>query len=279
MLQDINSVQEQLYPNRKYVQEQESPIDQRSGTTGRGDTEALIQFWEMIGKGKSIAHTGQSMGYGWNQEKGAELVHSQNLAGETAKQVTEEFKLVQEMNPRCQKNTLSFVLSPTKEDGKELTNKKLDEVMELLADELDGFNKSIERLKQLTENVDNIKVEASTDNIQKLLHRHLEKEKWNMESIEQNTNTIRKAVIKAKVIPRTLFWLTIAVWTISLVTICYLGIRVSRLYSIREKSFESGRQEVITTLRGFFDENPGLLESYETWRLKGKETDSIQAKK
>ncbi|WP_349352576.1 DUF6730 family protein [Flagellimonas sp. MMG031] len=34
--------------------------------------------------------------------------------------------------------------------------KKLDEVMELLADELDGFNKSIDRLKQLTENVDNI---------------------------------------------------------------------------------------------------------------------------
>lgn len=157
--------------------------------------------------------------------------------------------------------------------------KKLDEVMELLADELDGFNKSIDRLKQLTENVDNIKVEASTDNIQKLLHRHLEKEKWNMESIDQNTDTIRKAVITAKVIPRTVFWLMIAVWTISLVTICYLGIKVSRLDSIREKSFESGRQEVITTLRGFFDENPGLMESYETWRLKGKETDSIQAKK
>lgn len=157
--------------------------------------------------------------------------------------------------------------------------KKLDEVMELLTDELDSFNKSIDRLKQLTENVDNIKVEASTDNIQKLIHRYLEKEKCNMESIDQNTNTIRKAVIKAKVIPRTLFWLTIAVWTISLVTICYLGIRVSRLDSIREKSFESGRQEVITTLRGFFDENPGLFESYETWRLKGKETDSIQAKK
>lgn len=149
----------------------------------------------------------------------------------------------------------------------------------MLADELDGFNKSIDRLKQLTENVDNIKIEASTDNIQKLLERHLTKQKWELESIEGNTNAIRKAVIKAKVIPRALFWLTIAVWTISLVTICYLGIRVSRLDSIREKSFESGRQEVITTLRRFFDENPGLLESYETWRLKGKETDSIQAKK
>lgn len=157
--------------------------------------------------------------------------------------------------------------------------KKLDEVMELLADELDGFNKAIDKLKQLTENVDNIKIEASTDNIQKLLERHLTKQKWELESIEGKTNAIRKAVIKAKVIPKTLFWLTIAVWTISVVTICYLGFKVSRLDAMREESFESGRQEVITTLRGFFDENPGLLESYETWRLKGKETDSIRAKK
>lgn len=128
MLQDIGPVQGQLYTDRKHVQKQESAIGQGSGTIGRGDTEAPLQFWEMIGKGKSIAHTGQSMGYGWNQEKGAEVVHSQNLAGETAKQVTEEFKLVQEMNPRCQKNTLSFVLSPTKEDGKDLSNKELGEL-------------------------------------------------------------------------------------------------------------------------------------------------------
>jgi hypothetical protein len=128
MLQDIGPVQEQLYPDRKYVQEQESAIGQGSRTLSRANSEASLQFWEMIGKGKSIAHTGQSMGYGWNQEKGAEVVHSQNLAGETAKQVTEEFKLVQEMNPRCQKNTLSFVLSPTKEDGKDLSNKELGEL-------------------------------------------------------------------------------------------------------------------------------------------------------
>ena len=35
----------------------------------------------MIGKGKSIAHTRASMAYGWNQEKDAEIVHVQYLAG------------------------------------------------------------------------------------------------------------------------------------------------------------------------------------------------------
>ena len=35
--------------------------------------------------------------------------------------------------------------------------KKLDEVMELLSDELDGFNKAMDRLERLTENVDKSK--------------------------------------------------------------------------------------------------------------------------
>ena len=90
----------------------------------------------MIGKGKSIAHTGASMEYGWNQEKEADVVFSQHVAGNDAKQITEEFKLVQEQNVRCQKNTLSFVLSPTREDGKNLTAEKLKEMTQRFIKEM-----------------------------------------------------------------------------------------------------------------------------------------------
>lgn len=82
----------------------------------------------MIGKGKSIAHTGESLEYGWNQGKDAEVVFSQHLAGNDSRQITEEFKLIQEQNKRCQKNTLSFVLSPTREDGQNLTKEQLKEM-------------------------------------------------------------------------------------------------------------------------------------------------------
>jgi hypothetical protein len=90
----------------------------------------------MIGKGKSIAHTGESMEYGWNQEKNAEVVFSQHLAGENPQQITEEFKLIQEQNIRCQKNTISFVLSPTLEDGKNLTKEKLNEMTQRFLKEM-----------------------------------------------------------------------------------------------------------------------------------------------
>jgi hypothetical protein len=85
----------------------------------------------MIGKGKAVAHTGVSIAYGWDQGKNAEVVLKEHLAGDTAKEVTEEFKMIQEQNTRCHKNTLSFILSPTVEDGQKLDRERLGRIAEL----------------------------------------------------------------------------------------------------------------------------------------------------
>ncbi|OYX26443.1 MAG: mobilization protein [Flavobacteriales bacterium 32-35-8] len=79
----------------------------------------------MIGKGKSISHTRASMSYGWNQEKDAEVVLKEFLHGDTPKEITKEFKMLQDQNHNCTKNTLSFVISPTIEDGKQLDKNEL----------------------------------------------------------------------------------------------------------------------------------------------------------
>jgi len=90
----------------------------------------------MIGKGKSIAHTKASIRYGWNQEKNAEVVFRQHLAGENPAEISAEFRFVQELNHNCQNNTLSFVLSPTIEDGKSLKPKDLKEICERFSKEM-----------------------------------------------------------------------------------------------------------------------------------------------
>ena len=82
----------------------------------------------MIGKGHSISRTRASIGYGWNQEKDAEVVLKKYLAGETPEEIAEEFKIIQSQNERCINNTFSFVVSPTIEDGKNLSLKDLEEI-------------------------------------------------------------------------------------------------------------------------------------------------------
>lgn len=94
----------------------------------------------MIGKGKSIAHTGASISYGWNQDKGSEIVHTQHLIGDNPQAITEEFRLIQQMNNRTKNNTLSFVLSPTIKDGKKLTNHKLGKLAKNFISEMNLKN-------------------------------------------------------------------------------------------------------------------------------------------
>lgn len=91
----------------------------------------------MIGKGQAIAHTRASMQYGWNQEKNAEIVYTQNLCGENPKEVTKEFQMIQQMNVRCEKSTLSFVLSPTIEDGRTLSWEDLEELTDTFMKEME----------------------------------------------------------------------------------------------------------------------------------------------
>lgn len=82
----------------------------------------------MIGKGQAISRTKASISYGWNQEKDAEVVFKQHLAGDNPQEIAEEFRIIQSENERCTKNTLSFVVSPTIEDGKKMTPKDLGKV-------------------------------------------------------------------------------------------------------------------------------------------------------
>ncbi|WP_445737283.1 relaxase/mobilization nuclease domain-containing protein [Mariniflexile sp.] len=82
----------------------------------------------MIGKGKSISHTKACMSYGWDQEKDAEIVLKEFLHGDTPAEITKEFKMLQDLNHNCTKNTLSFIISPTIEDGKRLKTKDLSEI-------------------------------------------------------------------------------------------------------------------------------------------------------
>jgi len=90
----------------------------------------------MIGMGKSISHTGASMGYGWNEEKEAEVIYREHLAGDNPKEITQEFKIIQTQNQRCKKNTMSFVLSPTIKDGRILKNKQLTEIIRRFVKEM-----------------------------------------------------------------------------------------------------------------------------------------------
>ena len=154
--------------------------------------------------------------------------------------------------------------------------KKMDEVMELLTDELDGFNKSIGRLEKLIQNTDKIKVTQDTSEIERLLQEHLNSEKTKTERLQETVQDIRSQISKTRMVPKVQLWIHYSIWFISLVIIGYLALQVSRIGEVQERAFTEGEQEVISNLKGYFDQNPAHYESYRKWV---KEKDSVPNQK
>jgi hypothetical protein len=154
--------------------------------------------------------------------------------------------------------------------------KKLDEVMELLNDELDGFNKAIGRLERLTQKTDNIKIMPDTSEIERLLREHLNSEKANTERLQESLQDISSQISKTRLISKTQIGFQYLIWFISLVIIGYLTFKVSRIDDVREPAFNEDEQEVISDLREYFDQYPQQYKSYQKWV---KEKDSVPNQK
>ena len=146
--------------------------------------------------------------------------------------------------------------------------KKLDEVMELLNDELDGFNKTVDRLERLMQNVENIKIKPDTSEFERLLREHLNSEKTKNLKLQESVHNIEVQISKARLVPKVQLWLQYSIWFISLVIIGYLGFKVSRIGNMKEKAFAKGEQEVISNLKGYFAQYPQYYESYQKWIKK-----------
>ncbi|TXN37834.1 hypothetical protein FVB32_05965 [Flagellimonas hymeniacidonis] len=154
--------------------------------------------------------------------------------------------------------------------------KKLDEIMELLTDELDGFDKSLVRLERLTQNTDNIKIKADTTEIESLLKEHLNSEKIKNTELHESFQNVTEQISKVRLVPKVQLWFQYSIWLISLVIIGYMVLQVARIGDFQEKAFAKGEQEVISNLKGYFDQYPEHYESYRKWI---KEKDSVPNQK
>jgi hypothetical protein len=154
--------------------------------------------------------------------------------------------------------------------------KKLDEVMELLTDELDGFNKALTKLQRLTKNVEDIKIIPDTSEIDGMLATHLKQEKERTAKLQEAVRSLETSLVKASVVSKFQKWLQYTISAVSLIIIGYLAFKVSRTNGVRKESFDKGRQEIIENLKGYFGEHPEHYEKYLQW---DKEKDSLPNKK
>ncbi|MCT4588822.1 MAG: relaxase/mobilization nuclease domain-containing protein [Carboxylicivirga sp.] len=74
----------------------------------------------MIGKAKSISHVANAINYARNKKDALEISRNR-VIGETGREIANEFRIFQNLNARCDRNSFSIVLSPTIPDGAKLS--------------------------------------------------------------------------------------------------------------------------------------------------------------
>lgn len=146
--------------------------------------------------------------------------------------------------------------------------KKMEAMMELLTDEIEGFNKSIRKLEGLSENFKNLKVKADTSNIKYYVNEFLRKQEQVIEINKEQVTEIKQGIKSARVTPNwlaTLFCIAVSIQTLSL---SYFAHHFIQFEIRKEEAFLHGRKEVVSELRGYFDVHPIIYKDFQKWVRK-----------
>ena len=104
--------------------------------------------------------------------------------------------------------------------------KKMDDIMELLTDEINGFQKSIEKLECLSKNLNEVKVKADTSNMEYYLKDYLRKQERVQLQNKKTLKELNQKLKRAKLIPKWLLALFLSVLILLSITIGYLSFQV-----------------------------------------------------
>lgn len=146
--------------------------------------------------------------------------------------------------------------------------KKIDEIMELLTEEISGFNGSISKLEELSKNLNNLKIQADASNIEFYIDDFMKSQKRTLDFYAKQLDGIHEKIKKASIRPKweaKIIYLLIGIMTIAF---SYLGYHFIKFENRNEAAFLNGKKEAVYEIRGYFNDHPIIYENFEKWAKK-----------
>lgn len=154
--------------------------------------------------------------------------------------------------------------------------KKMEEMMELLTEEIEGFHKSIEKLEALSKNFKDLKLKADTSSIENYIKGLTKEQKKAMTIYKEKAMEIKKGLISARIIPNWLATLFCIVISIQVLSLSYFGYHFIQFEESNKVAFQRGQKESDESVRGYFEDHPIIYKDYKKWTRK---KDSISNQK
>lgn len=140
--------------------------------------------------------------------------------------------------------------------------------MELLTEEIEGFNRSILKLEELSKKWNNLKIKADSSNIEFYIKDFLRQQERAIETYGKSVIETHRTMKSATLIPKWLTSLFLIMLALTVFTLTYFGYHFIRFEENRKAAFEKGRVEAISELRGYLDDHPIIYKDFQRWVKK-----------
>ncbi|TMM59131.1 hypothetical protein FEE95_06780 [Maribacter algarum] len=146
--------------------------------------------------------------------------------------------------------------------------KKMEEMMELFTDEIEGFSKSINKLESLSKNFVDLKIKTDTSSIEYLLKDFLKEQRKVITIYKEKTTEIKQGLRLARITPNwmaTLFCITV---TIQVLSLSYFAYHFIHSENRNKAAYIEGQKESNESARRYFEDHPIIYEDYKKWTRK-----------
>ena len=140
--------------------------------------------------------------------------------------------------------------------------------MEVLTQEIAGFNPSIGKLEELSKKLNNQKVEADTSVIKYHMNDFLRTQKRTMETVEKQMTEVVVNLKTARLSPKWEGTILLLFWCINTIAFSYLGYYFIQFEDKKEVAFNKGRDEGVGIVRSYFNDHPIIYKDFEKWTQK-----------
>ncbi|WP_209403526.1 DUF6730 family protein [Pseudozobellia sp. WGM2] len=145
---------------------------------------------------------------------------------------------------------------------------KLDEIMEVLTQEISGFNKSISKLEELSEKFDDVEIKIDTSHLEFRIEEFLRLQEQKKDSYERRIEEVLKNIEKSRWTPKWEVTMIYVVMCLNTIAFGYLGYYYIKYEQKMDAAILKVKQESLGRARGYFDDHPIIYKDFKRWAKK-----------
>ncbi|WP_273567492.1 DUF6730 family protein [Maribacter halichondriae] len=145
---------------------------------------------------------------------------------------------------------------------------KLDEIMEVLTQEISGFNNSIGKLEELSKKYDDTEIKMDTSHLEFQIKEFLRLQNRTKDSYEERMEEVLEKIEKSRWTPKwelALFYIYVIINTIAF---SYFGYYYINYELKMQDAVSTARQEGLGRARGYFEDHEVIYRDFQRWAKK-----------